>query len=1119
MSLHKIYNFVGYNNLGLILEQERKHWLLKPDKKLNVQDSATGSIFQGRLENLGNEVVVETNKTEAYTGTDMFVFTVDMANEVFEPLSSALPFNIALNGLMYECIKSSKVAYIEDNVVSYKNYKLKFVDCEEVLIPFGNSLESPNIYAGKWIKTSTPPVLVLPDSSNVYSIEISIPYTSDAGTCVYYYPLEETMQPLTLEKISNDVYITEAVTDHTFIGYPIYWFTSTKTDVGPQWKFTNAVAHNKTMIYVASPGNDSKYNAQIFCNVDGDLDATPDGTSTSDWKIVCRTASGSFTGTTADALVPLDISSLKFVQISSGIEYDIEIDHNPNDTLTLTSLNKWTRTGTSAYSYLSNYDTNCYAEDNHDELIPMFNLVLDNNVSFMHNTTDVGYAGVHMASEVNSETTPRYPYDMWKWDGIPEWINNGEPGAPQHVAIYSIHNTPNYNENDPKSRQTAAIILDPGKEMDTNPEIDRESNPFLNDERGRAYLLSNDDIRYENNATTETKKPARTIARICDIPTTLVQLTDITGLAPTVVVDKSYVHSDASYTTEEKNKLYNVLSSKWVRPIHLDANGIPITEHDTSDNDFIFNNVDDLNSVDLENHNDFRCHLNINSYVDPENIVVQMIYSPGHGYTAGDIGVIIIGGTPLNFIVNTADENTGAVIDVGIYGTTNINLANFDMPEQTGGSTNIYGTSIVKGTGTGLEVILNITNYESICPKLGNVYNDLFALVRLSDGLWLYKYDINHYDPNVFSTGRWTQHVMISEAELSSITTGLSTSEAYMTSIIPSIKSLPIGIIASGQYRDTLTTFATPSFINVIDQQHVPFTSNNSDMRIHVDINKMVCDGLLHATAQYHTPESVITTLKSRGLRYDCYVIWKWDNPRPESGVTGFTYGIVYRSFNNLLSTDTSTTLPANKLNYDQFVHSNEQTTIVWDIPSVGSMLWVYDPNTIIHEKYSANLSTMDINIKRINRDWNDIDILGDSSTKIVDDNGKLLFNISTNNPVVRSVGNNKYQPKSTDPIYQQPTFELVAEVGDSASNVGLFGSWRLVYPRVNSYVLSNQQNGLSFDAIKMDVIRGDNLGTIGDIRNTNGDVVNKKLLVIDKQSDGNKLRVYNDQTNNWDIV
>ena len=126
MSLRKIYNFVGYNNLGLILEQERKHWLMKPDKKLQVQDSASGSIFQGRIENNGDEIVIETNKTDAYTGSDMFQFVDDMFNDVFEPLASSLPYNNSLNGLMYECIISSKVAYVENNTTSYKNYKLKF---------------------------------------------------------------------------------------------------------------------------------------------------------------------------------------------------------------------------------------------------------------------------------------------------------------------------------------------------------------------------------------------------------------------------------------------------------------------------------------------------------------------------------------------------------------------------------------------------------------------------------------------------------------------------------------------------------------------------------------------------------------------------------------------------------------------------------------------------------------------------------------------------------------------------------------------------------------------------------------------------------------------------------
>ena len=37
---NKIMWYLGYNNLGLILEQERKHWLMKTDKMKQVQDKS-----------------------------------------------------------------------------------------------------------------------------------------------------------------------------------------------------------------------------------------------------------------------------------------------------------------------------------------------------------------------------------------------------------------------------------------------------------------------------------------------------------------------------------------------------------------------------------------------------------------------------------------------------------------------------------------------------------------------------------------------------------------------------------------------------------------------------------------------------------------------------------------------------------------------------------------------------------------------------------------------------------------------------------------------------------------------------------------------------------------------
>lgn len=1131
MSLHKIYKFLGYNNLGVILEQERKHWLLKPDKKLNVQDSATGSIFQGKLDNLGNEIIAETNKTEAYTGSDMLKFKNDNINDILEPLSSGLPYNNSLNGLMYECIVSSKIAYDEGGSTSYKNYKLEFTNCEEVIIPFGNSLESGDVYYGKWIKTTTKPTLLLPDNGNAYTIRVPVDYEDSVTNVVYYYPLEENLQPLIIDHPSSGTYITEAITNHTYIGYPMYWFTCDNTDVGPHVTIENNIATNNRnlqLMYITNPGNVSKYETEVFCSVAGENDATPDGDPTSQWKVVCKTRSGIFTNTTADTTIPLDLSSIKLVSLSNGTEYPMPFTSVlTNNTLTLASINLWARSGNEAWSLMSNYDANCYFDQLNDPMIPLFSLHLDESVSFMHNTTDVGYAGFDASSEPYSETTARYPHDLNKWDGLPTWLQNNEEGVPQHAAIYAIHNTPNYNPNDPTTRQTAALLFDPGKPKTS------EGEEFTNDERGRVYYISNDSTTYENNATTDDPKPARTLARICDIPTTLIQLSDISGLAPTNVVDKNYVHTDVSFSEAEKHRIYNTLSSRWVRPIHLDTNGNPITNRIHEDNDYIFTYVHDLDDVSLDEYNDFRRYINLNPVVDPNDIEPGLIYSGGDGYGVGDEGVIIIGGSSIIYAVTEINEtdpehHTGVVTGVELRpnSSTSISLSNFDMEPTAAGTTKQYGTSPTTGTGTQLRLTLVITNYEDIRMKRGSIYSDLFALVRLSDGLWLYKYVIENNNATDVKFGNWVKHTIISEAESSSIISnlgGLSTTDSYMMSLVATIHSLPVAMKSKNQSMVSLRSFTTPACVNIVDTSYIPYTpvsdSRTSDTRDVVDINKMYSSGVLTGKSVYRSGMSIIQYLKANNqLQYDCYVAWKWKEP-DNINDTNFYYMIIQRSFNNFISTNTTTYLPGNSLNYDQYVHTNEQTTIVWNIEGIGPMMWVYDPTSIIHETYDIDPDTRDITISRKNRSWVDVDIKSSDVESLVDNNGKLTYNIWSNNPTQQIDS----WITENDPPYQQPNFTEIARIGQSVTDVSNaklpVGSWRLVFPRVAQYSLSNIQNGLKFDAIRMDVLRGDNLGEIGNVINQHDEIVNKKILVIDRQTNGTKLKAYNNQTKHWDII
>ena len=121
----------------------------------------------------------------------------------------------------------------------------------------------------------------------------------------------------------------------------------------------------------------------------------------------------------------------------------------------------------------------------------------------------------------------------------------------------------------PESRQVAALLLDPG-----TMKVD-DSEELTDSEIGRIYVLSNDDPEYENNATAKYPKPARTVARICDIPTSVSDFLNVEGLVPVSIVDPKYVRSDASYTTSEKNRLWNVLNSKVVTPLADDQYGNP----------------------------------------------------------------------------------------------------------------------------------------------------------------------------------------------------------------------------------------------------------------------------------------------------------------------------------------------------------------------------------------------------------------------------------------------------------------------------------------------------------------------------------------------------------------
>lgn len=1138
----KLLRLLGYNNLSVILEQERRHWLMKTDNNKQIQDQLTGDIFQGKVDNIGSDVILEAQKLPyKYDYTSEIKWGLSNADKILNVTNSAFPHSACVNGLLFARIISTNYPYAQDGQMQHNHYKIKFTNATECILPFGASPSSPEVYADRWIKTTTPPTLMILDN-NTGKYSITRPLTFDAGVLnpVYYYPLSETLQPFDVTDLGYGEYELAAINDDGFIGYPLFWFTCDNSNIGSNLTFdaNNINMRNEQIFFISNEGNASAYNAKIYTGIDGNNDATPDGTETLNYIIRCFCKSGdSFVGGIVDFSKSLDTSTIKLVNTSTQTEYTFAFMCSNNDSVRMSSDAPWEyNSSLAAYEIdMSYFDQNCiHGESLSTPLVSIFDVIFDPEVPFVKRSTDVGISGIRMGvSNISSDIYDKYPYNLNKWEGLPQWMNELEDGAmPEHLVMYAFHQPPTYDPDNPESMQGAGLILDPGKHKEDDSED-------TTDNIGRVYILSNDDLEYKNNASTTYPKPARTAARMCDIPTSIAQLSGAMGISSSPIIDDRYVRTEASFNLEDKNRLYNTIGPRWVRPTALTANGNPVWSELGFPERFCFPGEQTLLAVDMKDHNDFRVVENLNPAVDPTMVALKSIDERGTGYAVADTGECVVGGFAFTYVVDTVGEN-GEVLTASILAPRepyeSINLANFNLVDGRN-ITETYGTSPTSGTGRGLKIsfVIPYDYFESILPKKGEYYNDLFAFVRLKDGLYEYQFEISEHSSATPKPGTWVKRTRISEFEVTSHRKsegGIASNESYINSMIPNVvDAMPVTMKDDHVNISSIKVLQTSSFINVIDKTKTPVVpalrSEDADLDNVVDLCKWYCDGIFDRyndgtsvvplVAAGKNSEAIRAKLKELNLlRFDSYVVWRWIHPSDMYDYR-FECGIVYRGFSNLFSTDTSTLLPTNKLTCDNFVHTNGNTTIVWDVPGIGVMMWVYDPTSTEKEDYFIDPETMDIHVLRSPMTYDKIDIrsVPDVETpKIVDNNNNFNFYVMTNNP-------DEVRATDTSVIYQQPemTDLNLCQPSYPAGNEFLHGNWKLVFPRVSSYTLRDDYNHTKFIPKKMQIIKGRSISNVGAVYDEAGNDVSMKSLIVDEGTDKIRLRLFNSNTHTWEEV
>lgn len=1147
---NKILWYLGYNNLGLILEQERKHWLLKTDKQKQIQDKVTGDIFEGVIDNRGSEISIKSSKLPIKNNMiSSLKFMTDGVNQILDFANAAFPFSIGSKGFMFARITSINYPLGTLDDVDYRNYRIVFNNATKKTLAFGVSPNSSEVYAGEWIETSTPPILQMMDDMGDYSIEVPLTLANSSGM-KFYYPLEPGLQPVNIKKSGVNTYSSEDINDDAYIGYPLFWFSTNETRTGPTITIGTGGYNSAEMAYMifSNEGNSgSMYNGKAYVNVDGDTTsgATPDLSLPSEWEIRCGCYSmETFSHTESDFDKEIDINNIYFYKKSSGETHTIPIvsGENEHNVFKMVRDIGWEYVDNRTYKIdMSVFEVNNKHQSGvSNPLKAIFNIELDSSIPFyIESKSNIGFAGIEFsAANPMMDTGSRYPHNLNQWEGLPEWFKDPNAGVPQHMAVYAIHNTPMYSDRNPESRQVAALLLDPGK-MKTS-----DSEEFTNDEKGRIYVISNDEAKYENNAIAQYPKPARTVARICDIPTSVSDFLNVEGLVPVAIVDPKYVRSQAAYTTEEKEKLWNVLNSKVVTPMAKDEFGNSFYNK-REQYPYIFTSIENLREVDMVTNNDFREWINLNSMVDPTKVSVYSIANPGNGYAVNATGIVIIGGVAMNYIVKAIDDN-GGVTECEVVPQDNdvfINLSNFDMGDGADGITKKYGTTPVIGevegvtvpkSGEGLELVLRIADYDEIMMKRGNVYDDLVAFVYEGNYLKMYRYITDPSKP--FHTGTWTSPMIITKYDKTDPDKdhgGYSPTDAMTRMLIPYIQNINVCSQTEGRRLDTIQAMTTPSFINIIDKTHTPIHLSGDDTSTipRVDLCGFHCDGFSSwIRISGKTENDVMYYLRNNGnLDRDCYLAWQWKDDNHKE----FRYGIIRRSMNNYVTTDTTTIIPpTSDMRYNAYINTNASTTVVWDVPNVGPMMWVYNPNYNRKEIYNIDQNTRDLYISYSNEDdsnnpnimsWKDIDIkisaYGGVVEKIINSDGVFNFYIYTNNSV-------QGEKISSSDVYNEYEFKLIARQGDklTPSTPGPIGNWQLVFPRVNQYkiVSPGVQEGVYNSEVKLRrlvPLKGEELGSVTNVLDSQGHNINSKVVIFDQGTSGTKMKIWNKETNQFETV
>lgn len=496
------------------INQTNKAFYEMHTKKNFGRTDVLGSQYSGTVENFGFEMLLEARKQKMEKPSLEGIFEINNYKYYFDLQYSNMIETYEQQGMLEAVLK-------KDVFLSNKEYRIKFVDCEDICIPRSESWGSLNddtpskVFKDNFIYTNSAPILIIRDieSDTTEEIELKLEVQMDYESDYYFYNGFSTQK--FIESYEDGILITKQITNED-AELPFVWICVEIFKSLPPVDFIGnepegepiltigVDGHNVSHIYPCIYGRSSlpdygvpgEWYISAYSELDGFI---PERTDNNNSKIsniyyVFKPAEGSDIANE----ITFEEDYIK-ITLSDKVEWEITRDSMNSPYYAITPLSQFIETnGTSDPTMV---------------LLESFDVKFSDEYLYYpyEGLCEEAESGVHIDihSDLSDNSVPKKNgtiRSLGDFDGLPSYFQkfHGTSVHRSHVELYAIRDRLNRRTQKTTEKQTAAILLDSAMPQDELNVLDQEpAIIYQYDPDSYLYITDMDKVVSKKNVVSE----------------------------------------------------------------------------------------------------------------------------------------------------------------------------------------------------------------------------------------------------------------------------------------------------------------------------------------------------------------------------------------------------------------------------------------------------------------------------------------------------------------------------------------------------------------------------------------------------------------------------------------